>query len=86
MAAPTDASSVARSVTPAVVLYWGTFFAIGRSVSILGPALTDLREQSGSDIGSISILFVGQALGYIVGPILGGRLFDRYDGHRIFAG
>jgi fucose permease len=74
-----------RSVTPAVFLYWVSFLAMGSSVSILGPALSELRDRSGSDIGSIGILFVGQAIGYVLGSLAGGRLFDRFDGHRVLA-
>jgi FHS family Na+ dependent glucose MFS transporter 1 len=87
VAAPTDvAVGPPRSIPASVVLYWCTFLAVGLSVSILGPALTDLRERSGTDIGGIGVLFVAQAAGYVVGSMVGGRLFDRFDGHRVFAG
>lgn len=69
-----------------VPLYWTTFLVVGLSLSVLGPALTELRERSGSDIGGIGILFVGQSLGYVVGSFVGGRLYDRLRGHHVFAG
>ena len=68
-----------------MALYWSSFLAIGLSLSLLGPALSELRERSGSGIADIGVLFVGQSAGYIVGSFAGGRLFDRYDGHRVFA-
>ena len=37
----TDAAAHPRTVTPAVTLYWLSFIAIGLSVSILGPALSE---------------------------------------------
>ena len=78
----TDAALVPHSVR----LYLVSFLIVGMAMSVLGPALTDLRERSGADIGDIGILFVGQSLGYIVGSFTGGRLFDRFNSHRVFAG
>ena len=69
-----------------VRLYLTSFLVVGMSLSVLGPALTELRDRSGADIGDIGVLFMGQSLGYICGSILGGRLYDRFDGHRVFAG
>ena len=68
-----------------VRLYLVSFLIVGLSLSMLGPALTDLRERTGADIGQIGILFAGQSTGYIVGSFTGGRLFDRFNGHRVFA-
>ena len=78
----TDAAVVPHSVR----LYLVSFLIVGLSMSVLGPALTDLRARSGADIGDIGILFVGQSLGYILGSFTGGRLFDRFNSHRVFAG
>lgn len=73
-------------MTGPVVLYWCSFLAVGLSLSILGPALSELRDTAGVDIGSIGVLFVGQSAGYVAGSFVGGRLFDRHVGHRVFAG
>lgn len=70
---------------PSVRLYLVSFLIVGMSLSMLGPALTELREKSDSGIGAIGVLFAGQSLGYIVGSIAGGRLYDRFDGHRVYA-
>lgn len=74
-----------RRVSGPVALYWCAFLAVGLSLSILGPALSELRDTAGVDIGSIGVLFVGQSAGYVIGSFLGGRLFDRFVGHRVFA-
>ncbi len=86
MAALTElrSSTTARLHRP-VPLYWTTFFVVGLSLSILGPALTELRERSGAGIGAIGVLFVGQAVGYVVGSFAGGTLYDRFHGHRVYA-
>jgi fucose permease len=78
----TDAAAWPRSVR----LYLVSFLLLGLALSVLGPALTELRERSGADIGDIGILFAGQAAGYIVGSFAGGWLIDRFDGHRVYAG
>jgi FHS family Na+ dependent glucose MFS transporter 1 len=70
----------------AVRLYLASFLVVGLALSVLGPALTELRDRTGSGIGGIGILFVGQSIGYVVGSLIGGRLYDRFLGHRVFAG
>lgn len=72
-------------VPRSVRLYLVSFLIVGMAMSVLGPALTDLREKSGADIGDIGILFVGQSAGYIIGSFTGGRMFDRFNSHRVFA-
>ena len=53
---------------------------------MIGPALSQLRRQAGVSVGSISVLFAVQSLGYLLGSIVGGRLYDRGLGHRVMAG
>jgi FHS family Na+ dependent glucose MFS transporter 1 len=55
-------------------------------LSVIGPALSQLRRQAGVSVGSISVLFAVQSLGYLLGSIVGGRLYDRGLGHRVMAG
>lgn len=86
-AAPADRSDVllARVHRP-VPLYWTTFLVVGLSLSILGPALSELRGRTGASIGEIGVLFVGQSAGYVLGSFAGGRLYDRFRGHHVYAG
>jgi fucose permease len=67
-------------------LYLTAFLVVGLSVSILGPALSELRDRTGSTLGAIGVLFVTQSLGYIAGSLGGGAALDRMHGHRLFAG
>ncbi|HEY5662695.1 MAG TPA: MFS transporter [Ilumatobacter sp.] len=64
--------------------YLLSFLVVGLSLSILGPALSELRERSGTDLGGIGVLFVGQSCGYVLGSFLSGSLYDRFDGHRVY--
>ncbi|MGD9702229.1 MAG: MFS transporter [Acidimicrobiia bacterium] len=75
-----------RLATDPAYTYLLSFVAIGLLLSVIGPALTQLRRQVGVSLASISVLFAVQSLGYLLGSILGGRLYDRGLGHRVMAG
>lgn len=66
--------------------YLAMFVALGLSASLLGPALGDLRERTGSSTSAISVLFVCSSLGYLAGSLLAGRGYDRRLGHRLLGG
>ena len=66
-------------------VYLAVFIAIGLSLSMLGPSLTYLRERAHVSKGEIGVLFVAQAIGYLSGSLLSGRIYDRGLGHRALA-
>ena len=66
-------------------LYLAVFIALGLALSLLGPALTFLRERAGVSKGEIGVLFAAQSLGYLVGSLVSGRFYDRGYGHRAIA-
>lgn len=79
--------TIAHSKRPtAGWVYLASFVVMGLSLSMLGPALTYLRERAGVSKGDIGALFVAQALGYLIGSLLSGRLYDHGYGHRAVAG
>ncbi len=53
------------------------------ATAALGPALPYLAANTSSVIGEVSILFTAKAGGYLLGSIVGGRLYDRLPGHLI---
>ena len=59
---------------------------IGLSLSVLGPALSNLQHQAGVSLRAVSSIFVAQAIGYLFGTLTSGRLIDRALGHRLYAG
>ena len=63
-----------------------SFMCLGMTVVALGPALPYLAENTGSSLGAISSLFVAQNVGYILGSLAGGRLYDRLPAGRLMAG
>ncbi len=54
-------------------------------LAALGPALPGLARQTGVEINAISILFVAQFLGVLMGTIASGRRFDRWPAHPFMA-
>ncbi|HZW02950.1 MAG TPA: MFS transporter, partial [Anaerolineaceae bacterium] len=61
--------------------YYLCFVILGLAMAAIGPALPGLAEQTGSSLGSISFLFTARSLGYMIGSVIAGRLYDRYPGH-----
>ena len=69
-----------------LVAYFSTFVVLGIVLGMLGPSLPSLRTQVGASVSGISLVFVAQSAGYLVGAVAGGRGFDRGYGHRLLAG
>lgn len=75
-------SSTRRAATAG---YFGSFIIFGLLSAAIGPTLPGLAQNTGSDLSQISLIFTAQALGYLVGSLSGGRLFDRMPGHRLLS-
>jgi fucose permease len=67
------------------VAYYAAFVALGLVGASLGPTLTGLAENTGTDLSQVSLLFTAVGLGYLIGAFLGGRLYDRASGHPVMA-
>ena len=65
--------------------YYTAFITLGMVTASLGPTLPGLAEHTGASIGNMSFLFTARSLGYLLGALLGGRLYDRMAGHPIIA-
>jgi FHS family Na+ dependent glucose MFS transporter 1 len=66
--------------------YFLAFIAVGLSASVLGPTLPSLAAQTGSQMGTISVLFTAMSLGYLLGSLAAGRLYDLVASHPVMAG
>ena len=73
---PGDRPRLARTLG-----YFASFLVFGMGVAALGPALPVLAEHTGSTLSRISVLFTAMAAGFLLGALVGGRLFDRLPGH-----
>ena len=70
---------------PRTAGYFALFVKLGLVTSALGPTLPALAGQAGVDLDQASILFTAHALGYLLGALLGGRLYDLMGGHPVQA-
>jgi MFS transporter, FHS family, Na+ dependent glucose transporter 1 len=87
MSTPISTSRAALKRVPASTIgYLFAFVALGMSTAALGPTLPGLAKQTGSPLNEISFLFSARALGYLLGSIVSGRLYDRMPGHRVIVG
>ncbi|MGB7876130.1 MAG: MFS transporter [Anaerolineales bacterium] len=63
--------------------YFAAFFILGATIASLGPSLPYLADNTGAAIASLGLLFTLRSGGYLVGSLLGGRLYDSLPGHRL---
>jgi MFS transporter, FHS family, Na+ dependent glucose transporter 1 len=63
--------------------YYFLFICLGLDTAILGPTLPALAEQTHSHLGQMGLLFLAGAIGYTLGTMIGGRVFDRVKGHPV---
>lgn len=52
------------------------FLVLGMSVSITGPTLLDLQTLVNTDIQHIAIIYTARSIGYLIGSLTGGVVFD----------
>lgn len=65
--------------------YYLAFITLGMAAAALGPTLSGLAQNTGTQMSQISILFTARSLGYLLGSWRGGRLFDQLPGHVVIA-
>jgi FHS family Na+ dependent glucose MFS transporter 1 len=65
--------------------YYLAFLAVGLTGASLGPTLPDLAAQTHTRLGEAGVLFTARSLGYMLGSLGGGRLYDHWRGHRLMA-
>jgi fucose permease len=66
--------------------YYVAFVLLGLTVAAEGPTLLKLAEHTASELDQISSLFLFSSLGYLLGSLVGGRVYDRMPGHRFMSG
>ncbi len=63
--------------------YSFSYIALGVGVTSLGPLLPLLSANVGVSIGQINFIFTAQNIGYMIGSVIGGKLYDRIKSHRL---
>ena len=81
-AAAKNTSSIRLKQTLA---YYAAFIILGLTAASLGPTLPGLAGNLGIAIGAMSSLFPIRSLGYLLGSLVSGRLYDRFPAHPIIA-
>ena len=71
--------------TAATAGYYAGFVCLGIAVGITGPTLPELARNTHSPLGALGFLFTARSIGYILGSLLPGRLYDRLPGHVVAA-
>jgi len=66
-------------------IYYSSFIGLGMSTSVIGPTLLDLAKQTQVSLSRISLIFTAVNLGYLLGALVIGRLYDRRAGHPMMA-
>ena len=72
--------NTAKKVT---IGYYLGFISLGMAAASLGPTLPGLADQVGVQISQIGLLFTARSVGFLLGALLVGRLYDRLPGHRL---
>ena len=54
-------------------------------MAILGPTLIELSCRIETSLAHMSYAFTSRSLGYLTGSIVGGWLFDQYNGHVVLS-
>lgn len=68
-----------------ILPYFGAFLGLGVAVSFFGPALPELRRQTGSSVGEMGWVFSAQSVGGLLGSIVAGRLYRTLGGRHLIA-
>jgi hypothetical protein len=61
--------------------YYAAYVSLGLTTASLGPLLPLLADQTHTLLNQVSILFTARWLGYLIGSLVIGRVYDRRSGH-----
>ncbi|MBK5289111.1 MAG: MFS transporter [Acidimicrobiia bacterium] len=65
--------------------YFAAFLGLGVALSFFGPALPELRRQTGSSVAQMGWVFSAQSVGGLVGSLIAGRLYRHVGGRHLIA-
>jgi len=65
------------------LIYAVVYVSVGIGISMLGLLLPFLAEQVNISVGQMGFAFTAQNLGYLVGSLGGGVLYDRFKSHSL---
>jgi FHS family Na+ dependent glucose MFS transporter 1 len=65
--------------------YFAAFVALGLTTAASGPTLQGLAKNTHTSLSQFSFIFTALSLGYLLGSLGGGKLYDRLPGHKVMA-
>ncbi len=68
-----------------ILPYFGAFLGLGVALSFFGPALPELRRQTGSTVAEMGWVFSAQSVGGLLGSLIAGRLYRHVGGRHLVA-
>ena len=81
-----SAATSRRLHSKQTIAYCAAFVALGLTYAPLGPTLTNLAENTSTNLDQISVIFSARGFGYLIGSVVGGYLYDRLRGNPIVIG
>ena len=63
------------------IAYFAAFVGLGLTTGALGPTLPTLASQTNQSLSAISYSFTFRSLGYVLGSLTSGKLFDKDHGN-----
>ncbi|MCD4672001.1 MAG: MFS transporter [Anaerolineaceae bacterium] len=75
-----------KSAWPQTAVYFIGVTGFGAVAAFFGPVLPALALQMQTNLGKIGLLFTFRAMGFFLGSLFGGRIYDRFSGHPLLAG
>jgi FHS family Na+ dependent glucose MFS transporter 1 len=78
-----QSTTIGRKASPLFItsVYYAAYIGLGLVAAVLGPSLPSLAARMHVQLKQASLLFMAVNLGYLVGALWGGRIFDRRPGH-----
>eukprot|EP01129_Flabellula_baltica_P007784 TRINITY_DN3042_c0_g1_i1.p1 TRINITY_DN3042_c0_g1~~TRINITY_DN3042_c0_g1_i1.p1 ORF type:complete len:162 (+),score=25.60 TRINITY_DN3042_c0_g1_i1:99-584(+) len=77
----TKSSEKGKTVT--FIFYCLAFFSLGLVLASLGPAFPFLTNATNTTVGELSGVFTSRAIGYLIGSVVSGPLYDKFNGNVI---
>ena len=72
-------------IRPCYILLFQLIYLQGKCAAIFGPTLIELACHTSTKLENMSYVFTSRSVGYLVGSIIGGWLYDKYNGHGVLA-
>lgn len=74
-----------KTTTRQITGYFATYFFLGATNAILGPALPDIANNVGVGLAQVGLLISLKSFGFLIGSLICGWLYDLIPGNTILA-